>query len=47
MLNDTRFHKVLGTSKTSLPALALLPGIIPKIRASRDKMPDVFTYRKV
>ena len=38
---------MLGTSKKALPALALLPGIIPKIRASRDKMPDVFTYRKV
>ena len=38
---------MLGTSKTASPVLALLPEIIPKIRASRDKMPDVFTYRKV
>ena len=37
---------MLGNSKTASPALALLPGIIPKIRASRDKKPDVFTCRK-
>ena len=37
---------MLANSKTASPALALLPGIIPKIRASRDKMLDVFTYRK-
>ena len=39
---------MLGNSKTASPALALLPGIIPKIKsASRDKMPDVFTYLKI
>ena len=35
---------MLGNRKTAPPALALLPGIIPKIRTSRYKMPDVFTW---